>query len=1020
MDLVAIDHLMLADRGSVPFVGRERELGELVKRLELACAGLGSVVLVGGEPGIGKTRLAQRLAADAEAQGCRVLWGRCWEGDSGAPAFWPWIEALGGYARTRDPRALRTALGPGAADLAQLVPDIRTLLPDLPPPAPVEPEQARFRLFGAVTEFLRRIADANAPGSDDPAANSKPATSIVVVLDDLHCADKASLLLLQYVARTVADTRLLLFGAYRDSELDRTHPLAATLATLRREPACERIGLRGLAEPEVLALIEAQAGAPLDAPGRALAEALHRETEGNPFFVGEMLRHLEESGRLSRQDGRWVVPARGVEEMGIPAGVREVIGHRLSRLSEDTNEVLGVAAVVGRDFDASTIEQAAALDESQLDRALQEAEQAGVIAAVEHGDRYRFAHALLRETLYAEMATRRRRRLHRQIGEAREAQHGARLAQHAAELAYHFVEAGEPTKAILYSRLAAEQAAAATAWEEAARHYERCLVLYEDAAHPDVDDAEILMALGRCYLNVNEGRAAWRTLMRAIERYRERQDHAGVARATLAALRVPAPPERHDALARDALAVLDGREPHLEAQLLLRRTVWTQADGGEASRQRVTELAQQYGLKDVESVLTHTEGNIALQSGQPEEARRIYQRAYAVCAGLGKLGWAARFLSSANAIPLLAGELDDGVVSTRQSLAYAREVHEPIRESGLLISLAGVALARGELEQYEGLLAGAAAVNHANFNIDLLRAARWEVAGDLARALAQLPAPERAGGLPDWLAVVHGGRARTRFHAGDEAGARAELAIWARLWAPFRIADGTPGYLHSITCVDAVLPALGDDELVRAVYAELQGWSWARFGPSNPCGVDQMRGALALRLELIDEAEQHYDTGLAWAERERCPVEAGRCLLGLAGIATLRGQDTQALSLLDRAITHFTEHDAKLYLDQALVRRSAIEPRHPPALERSADPEPESGPSFAPAEPEDTSLSDGLSPRQVEVLRLIAAGKTNQEIAAELVISLHTVTRHVTHIFARTGASNRAEAASYGHRHHLI
>ncbi|MBI2760884.1 MAG: hypothetical protein HYX51_05605 [Chloroflexi bacterium] len=617
------------------------------------------------------------------------------------------------------------------------------------------------------------------------------------------------------------------------------------------------------------------------------------------------------------------------------------------------------------------------------------------------------------------MATRRRRRLHRQIGEALEAQHGPRAGQHAAELVWHFVEAGDATKAVLYSRLAAEQAAAATAWEEAARHYERCLTLREHAEYPGEDDAEILMALGRCYLNVNEGRAAWRTLMRAIDRHRERDDHAGVARATLAALRVPAPPKRHDALARDALAALDGREPHLEAQLLLRRTVWTQTDGGEASRQRVTELAQQYGLKDVASVLTHTEGNIALQSGQPDEARRIYQHAYEVCAGLGKLGWAARFLVSANAIPLFAGALDEGEASTRRALAYAREVHEPIRESSLLLWLAGVALARGEIERYEALLADAAAVNHANFYVDLLRAVRWEIAGDLERALALMPAPERAGGLPNWLAVIHGGRARTRFHAGDEAGARGELAAWARYWAPFRITDGTPGYLHSITCVDGVLPALGSDELVRAVYAELQGWSWARFGPANPCGIDQLRGALALRLGQLDEAQQHYNTGLAWADREQCPLEAGRCLRGLAEVAVPRGQDAEALPLFDRAITHFTEHGAKLYLDQARTRQKEIEAGRRAAgrgADRGATPRLQP----APAELVDATLDDGLSPRQVEVLRLIAAGKTNQEIAVQLVISLHTVTRHITHIFARTGAANRAEAASYGHRRRLI
>src|SRR3712207_2226802 len=201
-------------------------------------AGDGRLVMLVGEPGIGKTRLAQELAAEAERQGCLVLWGRCWESE-GAPAFWPWIQIIGGYARTQEPAALQRALGPAAADIAQLVPEVRALLPDLPAPAPTEPEAARFRLFGGITAFLTGQA------LDQP---------LVLILDDLHWADKPSLLLLQFLARELGDSRMLVVGTYRDTDLDRQHPLAEALTSLRREPVFERLPLAGLGEEDVFVL----------------------------------------------------------------------------------------------------------------------------------------------------------------------------------------------------------------------------------------------------------------------------------------------------------------------------------------------------------------------------------------------------------------------------------------------------------------------------------------------------------------------------------------------------------------------------------------------------------------------------------------------------------------------------------------------------------------------------------------------------------------------------------------------
>ena len=268
------------------FVGRARELAELRAGVDDAFAGRGRLFLLSGEPGIGKSRLAEELARIGRARGAAVLVGRCWEA-GGAPAYWPWIQALRPYVRACDADTLAAQAGAGAADLAQVVPELADRLPGLPPPSTLEPELVRFRLFDATAEFLRRVGEAR---------------PVVLVLDDLHAADEASLLLLRFLARELGADRLLLLAAYRDVDPRPAQPLAEMLAEVSREPSCRRIALRGLGEPEVAEYLDRTA-AELASP--RLASALHERTEGNPLFVGELVRLLaiegEEPARRSRR-----------------------------------------------------------------------------------------------------------------------------------------------------------------------------------------------------------------------------------------------------------------------------------------------------------------------------------------------------------------------------------------------------------------------------------------------------------------------------------------------------------------------------------------------------------------------------------------------------------------------------------------------------------------------------------------------------------------------------------------------
>ena len=282
--------------GPPPFVGRETELATVTARLDEATAGVGGLVLVTGEPGIGKTRLLEELATLARARGMRTLWGRCYEGE-GAPAFWLWVEVLRAWLRGRDAEALRAELGPEAADIAQLVPVVRALLPDLPEPPELEPTQARFRLFDAITTFLTR------------AAVARP---LLLLLDDLHWADAPSLLLLEFLARDLADSHILLVGAYRDVEVHRGTPLARTLGEIARRPHVTRLTLAGLGAPEVARVVAESTGRP---PPADLVTALVGETEGNPLYVTELVRLLAAQGRLSaRTEGRGPQAAAGHPE----------------------------------------------------------------------------------------------------------------------------------------------------------------------------------------------------------------------------------------------------------------------------------------------------------------------------------------------------------------------------------------------------------------------------------------------------------------------------------------------------------------------------------------------------------------------------------------------------------------------------------------------------------------------------------------------------------------------------------
>ena len=448
------------------FVGREAELRQLQSSFDAAASGQGSLTMVVGEPGIGKTALCEQLATYVALRGGRALVGHCYEEGSLSLPYLAFVEALRTYAQTRDVNQLRKELGPGAADVARIVSEIRERLRIQPRPKG-DPGEERYRLLQAVSDFL---------GS---AAAAKP---LLMVLEDLHSADRGTLEMLEHVARNLGDKRLLLVGTYRDIEVDRTPPLSASLAELRRLPHFGRVLLRGLNADEVRRMLSGIAGQ--DVPW-GLAEAVHRQTEGNPLFVQEVVRYLAEEGIIEREEGRWRAKSDTPVEMQIPDGLRDVIGKRLSGLSESCNKALSVAAVIGRDFQMEVLQKVAGMSDDELFGALEEARKAAVIeerTGVGAKVNYRFAHAFFRQTLYEEIIAPRRIRLHQQVARALEEIYNNRLEQHAAELAEHFSYSSDRAdleKAVSYGEMAARRATDVYSYGEAVRLLEQALKVQE-------------------------------------------------------------------------------------------------------------------------------------------------------------------------------------------------------------------------------------------------------------------------------------------------------------------------------------------------------------------------------------------------------------------------------------------------------------------------------------------------------------------------------------------------------------
>ena len=967
------------------FVGRQGVLEALRAKLADAFDGRGSVVMLAGEAGIGKTAVARAFASVARERGATVLSGSCFEG-GWQPAYAPWVEALDGYAATADPERLARRLGASAAPLAQLMPT----LPATPPAARLPPHEARVRLYDAVLRLLAGIAE-EAP--------------VVLVVDDLHWADADTLGLLRYVARVSTRSPLLILGAYRDPDAGQEgRQLAAELlGTLRREADFVRIGIGGLSAGEVEEFLAAVAGTPVP---QALARAIRDETAGNPFYVGEVFRQLVEEGKLVRGADGWSAGVP-VGDLGIPPGVREVLASRMSRLSVEARQVLGVACAFGGGFEFPLLLALTGLSEPALLDAIDELLGAGLIRTAGGGrPGYDFAHAIVRHALADELNPDRRSRLHRRIAQTLEAMPG-RGRDRAAELAYQYHASRalpDAPAGIAHCRAAAAEAASAYAPQRAARFLRMAADLAVDAA--PAERADIL-----CALAVAEAQALLlddsRTSVEAAVAALAASHASAVATATF--------------LARVSRTLKDGGASRTAWEPLAERGLELLGERRDLTWARLTLLRDRFevvstGAINASRLLEHDPQAVAVARAQGDEddhaltleplhcrTREETERVLALARTWRRPSAVMRALDiSGRDLLHRHGDVSHALETLSELLAASERYGSIPAQAEALVQLSAAHAALGDLElarqeerRARELVERLGPQHRLRLILDLV----------IASLLAYL-----TDGNWDDLAR------RAKHFAGSRETARGPLGpAWAALAVVNLSRAGAEA--ESRRLLDALIPVLdrlGPMAVRQAACVFRAGeavWELSALEPARAyqrlaldlidAGVaDAPLGSTALTVARMAALLEDDVEPSAWFARARRELEID----GRRPLRAIVDYD-EALALV-RAGSHDRARIAAL-LEAALAAFRALgmdswEQRALRLLPGHTAP-----------------LPDRLTAREAEVLALLAAGRTNKEIAAQLVLSPATVERHVANLYRKIGARRRAEATAYALHHGL-
>jgi DNA-binding CsgD family transcriptional regulator/tetratricopeptide (TPR) repeat protein len=972
-----------------PFVGRAVELEKLRTLMPRAAGERRRVALLAGEPGAGKSRLAREFAAQVATEGVLVLYGAC-DAVVRTP-YGPFVEVLERLVQVTDGAQLRAALGAGGGELTRLLPDLSVQVHGLAQPVKADADTERHRLHTAVADLLANVS------------RTRP---ILLVLEDGHWADATTLLLLRHLARSAWSARLLILATFRDSEADVPAELSETLADLRRSDDVVRMRLQGLSGAEVSDLVSRAAGSDPDPEDRELnelASTIHDLTAGNAFLVCELWRAAVETGIVEVTGGRVRVTG-SLTQFSTPESVREVVSQRLSRLGPRTIELLELAATAGPEFELEPVRRAAGIAEPELLAALEEAVGSGMIEELQ-AQRLacRFTHEIVRRALYDRLSRLRRAELHLRVGEALES--AATDSDRAlADLAHHFGAAaplGGVERAIDYNLRAALAASAALAFDDAAM---RLRTAIEIGIQDEPERAGALLELGAASHRAGKATDALDAFASAAQIARALGNGELLARAAIGYEDACWRPGviRADAieLLEEALTAVDDSSDELRIGLLagLSRALdfVGERERGALVRDNAIALARQY--EDRAGLAKVLVGSYWARGTTPlEEILSMLTEARDVGRELGD----AEIQTDAMAwrVPTFValGDLDSAraeVLVLREMAEHTAQpfMHHVAEHYGSAIALCDGHLADAEAmarrsHDWARLLTGRDASGTHGIQMFGVRREQGRLA-ELAPVIRILASgTEREGPWRPGLAVVLA-------ELGMEQEARRELGRLA--------AEGIGGYqaslwLATLTYLTDACAAVNDEAMAALVYPELEPLAGTNvmIGHLVACygAADRYLGMLAALLGEPRRAEEHFEQALEQNRRmgastwvAHTAYEYGRFLLGRG-----RGSRNYAQALLGEA----AGSAERIGMDGLLGKIRLLDV------------------------PTSSGLPGGLSPREAQILNLVARGLSNREIGQELTISEHTAANHIRSILRKTDCANRTEAASYAHRQGL-
>lgn len=997
---------LFRDNQESVFVGREVELALLRKTLDETAAGRGHIVLLSGEPGIGKTRLAEELCSYASSRKVASYWGRCHE-ETQVPPFWPWVQIFRKYIQRHRASRIRTEMGMAAADIAGIVPkllqspQLLQKLPELEPEPPLnDPSEDRFRLFDSISGFFKR---------------SSKRQPILLVLDNLQWCDEPSLLLLRFISQELAENRVIILASYRNMGLEHNHPLTTSLGELLCRPSCQHIDLPGLTRSETDQMVRAQG--PPDSSQR-LMETLYNHTEGNPLFIIHLYRSLKKGGIFTGNEKE--LDLSGLN--GVPDSLNMAISRNLACLSSPCRELLLSASVIGLQFNLAILQRTIKhLTTHELYDLLDEAAGGGIIRqSNSRSGWYQFTHVLIQETLLKGIRAQQRTDLHARIGHALEEIYENDIAFVSAQLAYHFnrsVDLTGPDKAIHYSRLVAEQALAMFAYEEAVLHFQRALGAKQQKTPaavdgiPDDETAEILMGLvkSQAAISVVIMQEPFKIMSKLLDYYMDKKDItsiielAKIPMVMLNRISISEPKRRLEQVlnmvnadssefgwlqciygyyigayggeykaAQDAFdhALVIARQQgdqSMEMRALVNtvvvKAIYWEVDWGVLLR--VIDIAQRLEDRQVEAIGRFYHAAFSTNTRQRVEAEKLWEQAMSIAGQLRHSMLLNALTSTGQLLAQYYGDFRTSRLRSEQVVGgHGRNLLSPIIRAITEYEL-------GELEE------GDRSVRQVVEELDQNPAG---LSAEYSYIVSQLPFVSYLTGKEEWYEV-------------EDRVIDMGLNVFPR-----------GDFFSLMLQVGLGLRAInrGDITMVRKSYNLLNGplKSDPVRSMISPIAMssDRLLGLLCLASQDYDRAIEHFQDAIEYCREWGFSPQLAWSCYDCSRVMLRRnkpGDLAKANTLAAQALSVADELGMKL-LSGKVNSMAEIKESKP------------------------VSIPDGnnFTSREIEVLKLLAKGKTNREIALDLFISIHTAATHVRNILNKGNMANRVEAAAFAERHY--